>query len=162
MEMKAWLRSTALSRPLSFLEVPQFVFVLRGGGGVFWLVVVFVFVFLETTVLSCFDFSHGKLGLLSPAKAGCDRVTTHNELYVLGVLSVSIIHQTLIWTTGSFNVHTDGNACDCTQRCMDIERESALKVEENPLPHRGIKPASAACRSDAVLTELHTFTPANR
>ena len=33
--------------------------------------------------------------------------------------------------------------------------ESALKVdwEKNPLPHRGIEPASAACRSDALPTE---------
>ena len=27
--------------------------------------------------------------------------------------------------------------------------------EKNPLPHRGIEPASAACRSDALPTELH-------
>ena len=28
--------------------------------------------------------------------------------------------------------------------------------EKNPLQHRGIEPASAACRSDALLTELHS------
>ena len=27
--------------------------------------------------------------------------------------------------------------------------------EKNPLPHRGIEPVSAACRSDALPTELH-------
>ena len=32
--------------------------------------------------------------------------------------------------------------------------ESSL-WEENPLLHRGIEPASAACRSDALPTELH-------
>ena len=50
--------------------------------------------------------------------------------------------------------------------CTDTVRESALKVdwEKNPLPHRGIEPASAACRSDALPTELtpppptHTHT----
>ena len=41
----------------------------------------------------------------------------------------------------------------------DTVRESALKVdswgEKNPMPHRGIEPESAACRSDALTTELH-------
>ena len=38
----------------------------------------------------------------------------------------------------------------------------ALKVdwEKKPLPHRGIEPASAACRSDAVSTEPHPFPSA--
>ena len=41
--------------------------------------------------------------------------------------------------------------------CTDTVRESALKVdwEKNPLLHRGIEPASAACRSDALPTVLH-------
>ena len=41
--------------------------------------------------------------------------------------------------------------------CTDTVRESALKVdwEKNPLPHRGIEPASAACRSGALPTKLH-------
>ena len=59
-----------------------------------------------------------------------------------------------------FNVRTDVNACDCTRVCTDAVGESALKVDwggggKNPLPHRGIEPASAACRSDALPTELH-------
>ena len=29
-------------------------------------------------------------------------------------------------------------------------------LEKNPLPHKGIEPASAACRSDALPTELHS------
>ena len=40
----------------------------------------------------------------------------------------------------------------------DIVRESALKADsgmKNPLPHRGIKPASAQCQSDAVPTDLN-------
>ena len=55
-----------------------------------------------------------------------------------------------------FIVRTYVNACDCTQGCTDTESESELKVdwEENPLPHRAIEPASAACRSDALPTEL--------
>ena len=39
---------------------------------------------------------------------------------------------------------TDVNACDCTLGCMDTKRESALKVEENPLPQWGIEPALVA------------------
>ena len=56
------------------------------------------------------------------------------------------------------NVRTDVNACDCTRGCTDTVRESALKIDSGrkiPCPHRGIEPASAACRSDALPTELH-------
>ena len=73
--------------------------------------------------------------------------------------SVSIIHLTLTRTMGSLT---------CTQMLRhaaaqawgggDTLTESALEVgsgEKNPLPHRGIEPASAACRSDALPTELH-------
>ena len=59
---------------------------------------------------------------------------------------------------GIFNVRTDVNAWDCAQGSADTVRESALKVDsgrKNPLPHRGIEPASAACRSDALPIELH-------
>ena len=79
----------------------------------------------------------------------------------VGCFIVSIIHPTLTWTAGSYNVCTDVNACDCTQGCTDTVRESALKVDSGegggifPSPHRGIEPASAACRSDALPTELH-------
>ena len=60
---------------------------------------------------------------------------------------------------GIFNVRTDVNACDCTQRlCGRRKRVCAerwLGGGGNPQPHRGIEPASAACRSDALPTELH-------
>ena len=58
---------------------------------------------------------------------------------------------------GVFNVHTDVNACDCTRGCTKPVGESALKVDwkKNPLPHQGIEPVSAVCRSDALATELH-------
>ena len=59
---------------------------------------------------------------------------------------------------GVFNVRTDVNACDCTRGYMDTVRESVLKLEccrKNPLPHRGIEPASATFRSNALPTELH-------
>ena len=67
---------------------------------------------------------------------------------------------------GIFNVRTDVNACDCAREGgegeggTDSVRESALKLDsrrkiQNPLPHRGIEPAAAACRSDALPAELH-------
>ena len=59
---------------------------------------------------------------------------------------------------GIFNVRTDVNACDCTRGCTDTLKEPAMKVtsgRKNPLPRRGIEPATAACRSDALPTDLH-------
>ena len=96
--------------------------------------------------------------MLSTEKASCDRVALPNLQCMLGVLSVSIIHQTLICTTGIFNVHTDANAHDRTWGCMDTIRESALgpdSGEENLLPHQGTEPVSAACWSDTPPAELH-------
>ena len=69
----------------------------------------FFLLLLFTTVLSQWEFSHGKFGLLSPGKASCDRVALPNLLCMLGVFSVSVIHQTLTWTTGSLT---------CTQMLM--------------------------------------------
>ena len=46
----------------------------------------FFFFLLFTTVLSEWDFSHGKFGLLSPGKASCDRVALPNLPCMLGVL----------------------------------------------------------------------------
>ena len=56
------------------------------------------------------------------------------------------------------NMRTNVDECKCTRGCTDTERESELKGEsgrKNPLQQRGIEPASAACRSDALPTELH-------
>ena len=54
-------------------------------------------------------------------------------------------------------MRTDVKACNCTWGRTDTVRESALKVdwEKNPLLYQGIKPASAACQYDTLLTELH-------
>ena len=52
-----------------------------------------------------------------------------------------------------FNVSTDVNACNCTRRCTDTRKRVCTESwlwEENPLLHRGIEPASAAWRSDAL------------
>ena len=65
---------------------------------------------------------------------------------------VTIIYQTLDMDHRIFIVRTDVMHAIAHRGCTDTERESALKVdwEENPLPHRGIKPASVAWWSDAV------------
>ena len=57
-----------------------------------------------------------------------------------------------------FIVRTDVNVCDCTRGCTDTVRQSLhrkLALGKNPLSHRGIDPAQAACRFDAPPTELH-------
>ena len=55
------------------------------------------------------------------------------------------------------NVHTDVYACDCTRGYTGTRKrvcsESSLR-EKSPLPHRGLEPTSAACRSNALPSEL--------
>ena len=57
------------------------VFYYGGRAAVGFLVVVFF-----TTVLSHWDFSHGKSGLPAPVKASCDRVALPNLRCMLSVL----------------------------------------------------------------------------
>ena len=60
-----------------------------------------------------------------------------------------------------FIVRTDVNVCDCTRGCTDTRKRVCAESwlwEENPLPHRGIEPASAAWRSDS-LTNWATSHP---
>ena len=57
-----------------------------------------------------------------------------------------------------FNMRTNVHACDRTQGCTDTPKRVCTESwlwEKNPLPHRGIEPASVVCRSDALPTELH-------
>ena len=57
-----------------------------------------------------------------------------------------------------FNVGRDINACNCTWGCKDTCKRICTESwlwEKNPLPHQGMKPASAACRPNALPTELH-------
>ena len=69
---------------------------------------------------------------------------------MLGTSMVSVIHRILTWTAGSLT---------CAQMLMHAiahggtARECALKVDsgrKKPVPHRGIEPASASFRSDAL------------
>ena len=77
-----------------------------------------------------------------------------------------MIDRTLDMNYRIFNVRTYVNECCCTwvgvglgevgwyRHRKRVCTESWL-WEKNPLPDRGIEPASAACRSDALPTELH-------
>ena len=55
------------------------------------------------------------------------------------------------------NGRTDVNACGWSLGFTDTGRESALEVDsERKIPRRTrVEPVSAACRSDALPTELH-------
>ena len=92
-----------------------------------WVFLLFTFIFL-TTVLSQWDFSHGKFGFPFPGKAGCDRVALPNLGRMLGVLVFPNPPNPDI-DYGIFNLRTDVNACDCARGCADTVRESALKVD---------------------------------
>ena len=113
------------------------------------------FFFFFRTVLSQWDFSYGKLGLPFPGKpAATESCYPTYGAYL--EFSVSIIHRTLTSTTGSLT---------CAQMSMHAIAHGGLyghrktvcteSGKKNPLPHEGIEPVSAACRSDALPTELH-------
>ena len=108
------------------------------------------FFFFVTTVVSQWDFTHGKFRLPSPGKASCDSCTTQPTVHS-GCFSVPIIHRTLTWTTGSLT---------CAQMLMQAITHGVTDThkrvcteswlwEKNSLPHQGIEPVSAACQSDA-------------
>ena len=116
-------------------------------------------VFAFYSYIDQMGFSHGKFGVSFPGESQLRQSRATQPTLHVGCFSTSIIHQTLTWTTGSLT---------CTQLLMQAitqggvqthVRESALKVDsgrkKNPLPHQGIEPASAECRSDALPTELH-------
>ena len=58
-------------------------------------------------------------------------------------------------------MRTDVNTCDCTRGHRKRVFTESWLWEKNPLPHRGIDSASAACRSDALPTELHPHPTRN-
>ena len=70
-----------------------------------------------------------------------------------GCFSISIIHRTPTWTTGSLTcaqmlMHAVAHR-GCTDTRKRVCTESWL-WKKNPLPHHGIKPTSAGWRSDAL------------
>ena len=59
---------------------------------------------------------------------------------------------------GTFNMHLDVKACVCTQGLYGHRKRVCTESchwEKNPLPHQEIEPASVACQSDTLPTELH-------
>ena len=105
------------------------------------------------------DFSHGKLRLPSLGKASYDRVALPNY----GACWVSYCFNNPPKSEmdyRNFNVRTYVNARGCPRGCTDTARvcTESWFWEKHLLPHRGIEPASAACRTDALLTELHPQT----
>ena len=89
----------------------------------------FFWVFFFTIVLSHWNFSHGKFGFLSQEKASFRKSRTTHPTVHAECFSVSMIYQTLTWTTGSLT---------CAQTLMHAiahggvqthVRESALRVD---------------------------------
>ena len=92
-----------------------------------WFFCFFCFL-LSTIVLSQWDFSHRKFRLLSQGKASCDSCFTQPMVHA-GCFSVSIIHRTLKWTTGSLMYTQMLMHAIAHRKCTDTVRKSALKVD---------------------------------
>ena len=105
----------------------------------YWSVIARTFC-ISCIVLSHWDFSHGKFGLLSLGKASCDIVALRSLRCMLSIFSVSTIHRTLAWTTGSLTcaqmlIHAIAHV-----GCRDTVRESARTMDsgERKIPcHTG-------------------------
>ena len=108
------------------------------------------------TVLSSCDSSHAKIGLLFLRKTSCDRVVLPNLRCMLDFFSCFRNPPNSDMDYRIFNMRTSVDACDCTRGCTVTVRvcTKCWPREKNPLPHWEIEPASAACRSDALPTEL--------
>ena len=117
----------------------------------------FFLLLLFISVLSQWDFSYGKFGLLSLGKASCDSRATQPTVHA-GCFSISIIHGTLTWITGSLM---------CAQMLMHVIahggvltdiRESTLKVDSGrKIPCRTGESNLCQQRDGLMLypTELH-------
>ena len=91
-----------------------------------------------------------------PGKASCDRVVLPNLRCWVFYCFQNPPNSAMNY--GIFNVQTAVKASDCTRGCTGHRKRVCAESrlwEKNPLPHRGIEPESAACRSDALSTELH-------
>ena len=107
--------------------------------------------------MSQWDFSHGKFVLPSLGKASCDRVALPNLRCMQGVLVFP--KSTELWH-GLRNIYV-AHGCKCMRLHTGMyghRKRVCIESwlwEKNPLPHRGIELASAACPSDSPPTELH-------
>ena len=73
----------------------------------------FILLFFASTELSHWDFSHGKFAALH----SCNNLATQPMVHA-GCFSVSIIHQTLTWTTGSLK---------CARLLMHVNAHNPIK-----------------------------------
>ena len=89
------------------------------------------FLNIITAVLSQWDFSHGKSRLLSLGKASCDSHATQPTVHA-GHCSLSLIQQTLTWSTGSLM---------CTQMLLPA------------IPHRGVQAPQESLQWKLTLAE---------
>ena len=109
-----------------------------------------------TTMLSHWDFSHGEFGLLSPGKPAATepRYPSYSAYCVFSCFRNPRNTDMDHWI---FNLRTDVKVCDCTRGCSNTRKRVCTESwqGENSLPYRGMEPASAVCRSDALPTELH-------
>ena len=94
------------------------------------------FFFFFTTVLSYWNFSHGKFGLLSPGKVSFDRAALLNLRCMLVVFS--LIRRTLAWTTGSLT---------CAQMSM------------HAIVHRAVRTSSESLHWKLTLGEKYLAAP---
>ena len=111
----------------------------------------FYIYFIFITLLSLWDYSHGKFRLLSLEKASCDSPTTQSSAHTR-CFSVSIIHWSLTCTTESLlcNVCTDVIDWDCTPGCTNTHERVCTESwlwEKNPLPHGGNQICGQQCAS---------------
>ena len=81
--------------------------------------------FFSTTVLFLWDFSHGK----SPRESQLRQSRATQPRVHSGCFSVSIVHRTLTWTTGSLTCAQMQMYTTAHGGCTDTEGESALQVD---------------------------------
>ena len=119
----------------------------------------------DHAITQCLLFSH--FGPTCLLRLPIERPQSSSWLFLslmvrAGYACVAIIHRTLGMDYRIFNVRTDVNTCDCTRGSRYGHRKRAgtdsWPWEKNPLPNRGIEPASAAWRADA-LTNWATSHP---
>lgn len=98
-------------------------------------------------------FIAGNCGFLYPGKA---TGTTRTVLPIPNsVYSNFVCVQTKVWPPelGIFNMRTDGSACNYAQGqfgCCNRVCTERLLWEKNPVQNQGIRPSSAACRSNTL------------
>ena len=100
-----------------------------------FLFVFFFFFFYNCTVpfgLFPWEIRVARLGESQLPQSRATQPTVHTECF-----SVSIIHRTLTWTTGSLTCLQMLMHAICTRGCTDTVRESALKVDSGKNIPRG-------------------------